>query len=207
MLNGTGPIHAVTSASFRLGAAFALLAGAIAADSSPAAAQGAKHTVGAGNRIFVTIEATKQGKFKAEGGPQFGDRIPVLRFSYEVGSPRDLATGQAAGKRQHKPLSITKEWSAASPQIFQAVTTNEILKSVLIEFFRTNQTTGQEEVAGTIRLTNATISKYRSAVSDSTSGDGPAGRLLDQVDFTFQKIEIANPAAKTGAVDDWMARQ
>lgn len=206
MLIRTGLIHEVMSTSIRLGAALALLAGAIAANSSPAAAQGAKHTVGVGTRIFVTIDGTKQGRFKAEGGPQFGDRIPILRFSYEVDSPRDVATGQASGKRQHKPVSITKDWSAASPQMYQAVTTNELLKSVLIEFFRTNQTTGQEEIAATIRLTNATISKYRSAVTDSTSGDGPAGRLVDQIDLTFQKIEIANPAAKTGAGDDWMAR-
>ena len=35
--------------------------------------------------------------------------------SHEIKSPRDLATGQASGKRMHKPVTITKEWSAASP--------------------------------------------------------------------------------------------
>ena len=28
---------------------------------------------------------------------------------YDVQSPRDLATGQASGKRMHKPITITKE--------------------------------------------------------------------------------------------------
>jgi hypothetical protein len=32
-----------------------------------------------------------------------------------VVSPRDIATGQASGKRMHKPFTITKEWSASSP--------------------------------------------------------------------------------------------
>ena len=30
---------------------------------------------------------------------------------------RDVATGQASGKRQHKPISVVKEWGAASPML------------------------------------------------------------------------------------------
>ncbi len=29
---------------------------------------------------------------------------------------RDASTGQATGKRQHKPIKIIKEWGASSPQ-------------------------------------------------------------------------------------------
>jgi type VI secretion system secreted protein Hcp len=192
----------VIRALIRLGAALVLLAAALLADTSPATAQ----PKGPGTtRIFITIEGVKQGKFKADGGPQFGDRIPVLQLGFEVDSPRDLASGQASGKRQYRPLSITKDWGAASPQLFQATATNEILKSVFIEIFRST-TAGTEEVVATIRLTNATIGKYRTSVSDATSGDGPAGRLIDHAEFTFQKIEISNPVAKTGATDDWVAR-
>ncbi|MBS1902473.1 MAG: hypothetical protein JSS75_02060 [Bacteroidetes bacterium] len=32
-------------------------------------------------------------------------------------APRDVATGQASGKRQHKPITIVKEWGASSPQL------------------------------------------------------------------------------------------
>ena len=41
----------------------------------------------------------------------------VSSAAYEVTSPRDLATGQASGKRMHKPIVITKELDAASPQL------------------------------------------------------------------------------------------
>jgi type VI secretion system secreted protein Hcp len=198
MLYGTAFNHAVTTGSTRLGLALALLAAALLADTGPAAAQ-PKPPPGA-TRIFVTIEGSRQGKFKAEGGPQFGDRIPILRFEFDADAPRDMASGQASGKRGNRMLTIVKDWSAASPQLFQAVATNEPLKSVFVEYFRTAQT-GQEELVATVRLTNATNSKFRSTVPDSTSGDGPAGRLVDRVDFVFQKIEIANPAAKTAAAD------
>ena len=34
---------------------------------------------------------------------------------YQVTSPRDAASGQATGKRMHKPFTIVKEWGAATP--------------------------------------------------------------------------------------------
>lgn len=40
----------------------------------------------------------------------------LVQASYIV-SPRDSATGQASGKRMHKPLTAVKEWGPASPQL------------------------------------------------------------------------------------------
>ena len=39
---------------------------------------------------------------------------------YSVMSPRDAASGQASGKRMHKPVTFVKEWSATTPQLAQA---------------------------------------------------------------------------------------
>ena len=36
---------------------------------------------------------------------------------YQVTGPRDAASGQASGKRMHKPFTIVKEWGAATPQL------------------------------------------------------------------------------------------
>ena len=89
--------------------------------------------------FYVSIEGTKQGKFKGESTREaHRDKIPALAFSYEVTSPRDVATGQASGRRQHGPVTFVKAWGAASPQLFQALTTNEVLKTVLFEFVGTN---------------------------------------------------------------------
>jgi hypothetical protein len=41
----------------------------------------------------------------------------LQQASYEVKSPRDVATGQASGKRQYAPIKIVKEWGAASPEL------------------------------------------------------------------------------------------
>jgi len=45
------------------------------------------------------------------------DQNDPAALEHEVKSPRDVATGQASGKRMHKPFIITKEWGASSPQL------------------------------------------------------------------------------------------
>ena len=148
--------------------------------------------------FYVTIEGSKQGRFKGESAREkMKDKLEALTFAYEVTSPRDVATGQASGKRRHSPITFTKQWGAASPQLFQAAVTNELLKTVLFEFLRTNQD-GQEQVFQTVKLTSATISDLKRTLDEHT----PEGaRGIDQVALVFQKIEITDTAGKTTASD------
>jgi type VI secretion system secreted protein Hcp len=168
--------------------------------------------------FYISIEGQKQGKFKGESGraapgvqgTESGhglgrDKIVGVRFLAESSSPRDVATGQASGKRTHKPITITKEWGAASPQLFQALVTNESLKSVLFEFVRTNAK-GEQEIYHTIKLTNAAVSNIKSYLDliDKT-GDAYDAHELEDVSFVFQKIEMEDKDGKTQAVDSWQA--
>jgi type VI secretion system secreted protein Hcp len=155
--------------------------------------------------FYVTIEGTRTGRFHGESPREaHRDKITGLEFFYEVASPRDPATGQATGRRQHKPITITKEWGAASPQIFQALVNNESLKSVLFEFVDISPE-GTEMVSHTIRLRGATISAYRQYIGNVENFvfDSTRDSLkLENVSFTFQKIEITNIPAQTTATDD-----
>jgi type VI secretion system secreted protein Hcp len=166
--------------------------------------------------FYISIEGQKQGKFKGESGRRAPsgegtdngrglgrDKIAGVRFVSEASSPRDVATGQASGKRTHKPILITKEWGAASPQLFQALVTNENLKSVLFEFVKTNAQ-GEEEIYHTIKLTNAAVSNIKSYLDlTDTTGDPYDAHELEDVSFVFQKIEMENKEGKTQAVDSW----
>jgi type VI secretion system secreted protein Hcp len=152
----------------------------------------------------VSIEATKQGHLRGETQSR-GEKgaIAGVRFTLETVSPRDAATGQASGKRQHKPILFTKEWGAASPQLYQALVTNEVLKSVVFEFTKTNGE-GQDAPFYRITLTNAAVSSIRSYVDRTdTSGDPFDGRALEDVSFTYQKLAIESLEGKTSAIDDW----
>jgi hypothetical protein len=70
-----------------------------------------------------------------------GDGLPdtaVIRIScdagvspaaqYQVISPRDSASGQATGKRMHKPFTIVKEWGAATPALMAMKTGYDVKK-------------------------------------------------------------------------------
>ena len=154
--------------------------------------------------FYITIEGQKQGKFKGdEERKGQANKISGIRYLSEIVSPRDSATGQASGKRMHKPVMFTKEWGASSPQLFQACTTNEILKSVLFEFLDTDAS-GQERVHFTVKLTNASIARIKSYVDlTDTTGDAYDAHELEDVELVFQKIELDDLVGKTTAVDDW----
>jgi len=47
---------------------------------------------------------------------------------YTIVSPRDAATGQASGKRTHKPIGVVKEWGAATPQLMAMKTVYDTKK-------------------------------------------------------------------------------
>ncbi len=49
----------------------------------------------------------------------------------DVVAPRDVATGQSTGKRQHKPIKITKEWNATTPKLAMKTPTGGDNNSVI----------------------------------------------------------------------------
>lgn len=50
----------------------------------------------------------------------------ALEQAHYILSPRDAATGQASGKRMHKPVTFVKEWGAATPQLSQMKPTYDV---------------------------------------------------------------------------------
>ena len=154
--------------------------------------------------FYVKITGAKQGAFKNETPreKQKG-KIPGISFHYEVKSPRDTASGMASGKRTHQPVRFIKEWGPASPQLFQALCTNEVLQSVLFEFVKTDKN-GEEYVYHTIKLVNASVTNHRMFLdSESKADQSHDVHELEEISFTFQRIEMENKDGKTMAVDDW----
>jgi type VI secretion system secreted protein Hcp len=155
------------------------------------------------NYFYVTIRGNKQGIFKGQtvqSGHQ--GQITGFQFLMQLSAPQNMATGQASGKRQYAPVTFTKEWDASSPQIFEAVSSNEVLSLVEFDFVRAGAG-GQDEVYETIKLTNATISAVKRYMGFPDAGEPPDPRQLEDVSLTFSKIEISNNDGKTVFMDDW----
>jgi type VI secretion system secreted protein Hcp len=149
--------------------------------------------------FLMSAEGAKTGKFKGESNAKGeAGKIPAVAFSYSVRSPRDAATGAASGKRQHSPVTITKAWGASTPQFFNALVTNETLKSVLFEFTKASAD-GTTAVYETVKLTNAQVTGFTHRSGAVASGSPE----LDDISFTFQSIEIADLTGRTTAQDNW----
>lgn len=156
--------------------------------------------------FYVQVEGQKQGKFKNETPREkHQGKLPGTSFHYNVKSPRDSASGQAAGKRVHQPVTFVKSWGASTPQFFQALCTNEVLTSVLFEFVKTNAD-GEEYVYHTVKLVNASVSEVDHHLAGDTHDQSLDAPELERISLTFQRIEIESKDGKTMAVDDWFQR-
>ena len=148
---------------------------------------------------YLQAEGQKQGKFKCESGDQkWQDWTPVVSVRYSVVSPRDAASGQTSGHRQHSPVRIVKEWGASSPQFLQALQTKETLTTVTVQALQTTPD-GQTETKYTLRLTGAVVARIRD-VKNAANPDGPKRQ---EISFTYQKLQVLDKTGKTVGEDDW----
>ena len=148
---------------------------------------------------YITVEATKQGKFK--GNVLSGQKSEIIDFNYSLTQPYDMTSGQATGKVKHGPLTVTMKNGPSTPQFLQALSTNEVLKSVLIEFTRT-QPDGTGFVYYTVKLINAHITRINQVTNRDELVPKQGGLPLDEISFVFQKIEIEQKDGNTMTVID-----
>lgn len=154
------------------------------------------------NTMFVKIKGAKQGDIKGdvfERGKE--GLIKVVSYNHEITSPRDAASGQATGKRQHKPMVITKEVDKATPQLYAALSANEILTDVTLNFYRPSL----KAAAGvgvqwyTIKLTNASIAGIKTRMDDK-------GQVLEEISLVYQKISWTYTDGGVTHEDSWNAQ-
>ena len=154
---------------------------------------------------YLTVKGQKQGQIKG-GVTQKGREawIAVYAFHHEIISPRDSASGLPTGKRQHKPITITKEIDKSTPLLFQALVSNENLTEVIIRFYAPdNKGTGVEKLVYTIKLTNATIGSIAEDMLNNKTEDGIRMPVLEMISFAYQKIEWVWTDGGITANDDW----
>lgn len=119
-------------------------------------------------------------------------KMTATTFNYPV-SPRDLANDQVASKTNLGEIVITKTPDQASSSLIKAAASRERFPSVVFEFERT--TAQGKEIYQTVRLTNATVSRVKTVHHGAHE--------IEEVSFTFQKIEYENKFGKKAAADDW----
>ena len=144
--------------------------------------------------IYVAVKGQTQGPFHTEvehHGRKYSFAAHSLEYALIV--PRDAATGQTTGQRQHRPVTVIRDWGAASPQLFQALVSNEGLETVEFDCYGISKD-GKEQLVHKVKLTNASVCSFRQ-VGNASAGAKKAGTSgdLETVAFAFEKIEHLSP--------------
>ncbi|GAA4752049.1 Hcp family type VI secretion system effector [Flavisolibacter ginsenosidimutans] len=154
---------------------------------------------------YLTVTGQKQGQIKG-GVTQKGREgsVAVYAVDHEIISPRDASSGLPTGKRQHKPITITKELDKATPLLYKALVSNENLTEVVLKFFAANPN-GIEVNSYIIKLTNASIASIHTDMENNKIDPGTKLPVLELVSFTYQKIEWTWVDGGITAGDNWQA--
>ncbi len=104
--------------------------------------------------------------------------LPFVGFDWSVLAPTDPASGQATGKRVHKPVVLTIGADVAALRLLNAIFVNEVLPSVQLGF----EHQGGTSAYMTTKLTNARVASVHQFTE--------SGEEYYEVSFTYQKIEL-----------------
>src|SRR3984885_14010193 len=134
---------------------------------------------------------TTQGLFKG-GSPRKGweNYTECNGFDYTVDSPFDANRGAYTGKRRHGPVTLRAQVDKSGPQYLTAVVTNEVLKTVKIDFFMNNPA-GKETNFYSVVLTNAAVVSARTYTDEyPTHQDATGLREIIETKFSFHMIAV-----------------
>jgi type VI secretion system Hcp family effector len=153
-------------------------------------------TASADSAVAVVV-GNIQGQIQGDDTSKVGaGGISIQAVQHSISAPFDSATGQLIGKRRHSPLYFVKKPDKSSPKLLMALALNENL-TVDVKFFRT-VSTGAVVHYHTFKLINAKV------IEVSTAGSTDAtGGVVENVGFTYQKIEVTDHVNKITVVDDW----
>jgi type VI secretion system secreted protein Hcp len=157
-------------------------------------------------QCYISVKGKKQQQFKPET-KKTGRSDKFMEFhEFKMGSsvPVDANSGEPKGFRQHKPLIVTKERGAASPQFLQAHWTNELLEEVVLEIVGRSDDGTKEVVQERITLKDAiivAIDRYSHKSAKATVESDTD--YLEDISFRYRQIMVENPAAGTSTSDDW----
>jgi type VI secretion system secreted protein Hcp len=125
--------------------------------------------------------------------------IEISSISWAVSTPIDWATGAASGRRDYAAISITKRIDKATPLIFKAITTNQIVEGK-IKFFRPHPT-------GDATTENYYTLEFKAGRIESISQSVGGGDIpMESIGFAFRAFTMTyDTKGATGitATDDW----
>ena len=130
--------------------------------------------------------------------------IECSSFSYSVITPRDQASGELTGRRQHRAVEITKRVDKSTPLLLKALCQNEPVTSAEFRFFRPSPGgSGAEEHFYTVLLENGYVSGISQLSEDDIMGGEAAPPMMEEIAFVFQDITWTYEIGVVTHKDSW----
>lgn len=153
-----------------------------------------------GNISQSAFTANSVGNVYQEGHT---DEVFCQALNFHITIPRDPQSGAPTGQRVHQPASIIKYTDKSSPLLLNAVTSGEILQ-ITANFYRTS-TAGKQENYYEVQFTDVLLVDYRHYTPIALEPDNGPYRDMEEIMFTYRKIETTHKIAGTSGSDDWRA--
>lgn len=151
-----------------------------------------------GNITQGAFTADSVGNVYQEGHE---DECLVQAMDGTVKIPRDPQSGQPTGTRVHEPAGFTKTFDKASPLLWQALASGEVLQ-IEQRFYRTAMT-GQQEHYFTIKWTDAVLVDGKAYMPNCLDPACQQFQHMEDWKFTYRKIEWTHEKCGTSGSDDW----
>ncbi len=142
---------------------------------------------------YLKLKGQKQGEIKGSVTQKGREnKIMVIAVSHEVSSPRDAASGLATGKRQHKPIVITKELDKSTPLLYDALVKNEMITEWELQFWSANRggsaAAGKETQHYTVKLEGVSIVDIRFVMLNNMDPNLVKFSEYEEIAFSYKKI-------------------
>ncbi|KWC83972.1 hypothetical protein WL57_20300 [Burkholderia cepacia] len=152
-----------------------------------------------------------QGAFIADSignGYQEGheDQILVQEVEHLIATPIDPQSGQPSGQRVHKPFTFTSSLNKATPLLYQALASGEMLPEVEVKWYRIS-TEGKQEHFFATKLEDATVVNINTVLPHAQDATKAEYTQLVKVAMAYRKITWTHAIAGTEASDDWRKPQ
>ena len=157
--------------------------------------------------LLVGMDASAAAFIKfqgVEGESQDKDHVgwcDLTSIQWGVGRAVTPASGQPAGKRQHKPISIVKPLDKATPLLMQECSDGKGVDRVEIHLTRVGRD-GAQETYLIINMKDVIITSYDMASGNDASGEPMPP--MEQLELTYRNITWTWVEGGAEYSDDWL---
>jgi len=131
--------------------------------------------------------------------------IEVVGFSHGINLPVDSNTGEITGARSHSPMSIEKEFDAASPYLYKAVAKGQTLKSAELKWYRINHA-GQEEVYFIMLIEGVKVTGVNPGMPNTKIAGMSQVNHMEAVSLMYERITWHYTDGNVKFTDAWNER-